>query len=108
MNSYCNVAIALVLRNTKLLPNDPADVYPQQAAVRVIKLHERLVALQKSGRESGTRLVAIESAVPYVRVIPSTYVCGEPQEPPQALASMSGFSESDFGLQDFDMGDLGT
>ena len=106
VNSYWNVAIALGLAYSKLSPNKPADVYAQQAAARVIKLHDRIVSLQESGREGGMRSVAIETTMPYAREVPSTYVCGEPQGPPQAVASMGTFAETDFGLQDFDIGDL--
>jgi hypothetical protein len=106
VNSYWNVTIALGLAYSKLSPGEPADLYAQQAAARVIKLHDRIVALQDSGRDEGTRSSVGENPVPNVREVPSTYVGGGTQGTGQSLSSLNSFDEADLGLQDFDMGDI--
>jgi hypothetical protein len=106
VNSYWNVTIALGLAYSKLLPREASDEYAQQAAARVIKLHYRIVALQESGPDEGVRTSTGERQLPYTREVPPTDVGGSNQGTGQVLSSLNSLNESDFGLQDFDVGDL--
>ena len=53
VNSYWNVSVGLGLAYSKLYPDQPADVFAQQAAAKVIKVHDRIVVLQKPGGHNG-------------------------------------------------------
>lgn len=82
------------------------DLYAQKDAASVIKLHDRIVALQESGRKGGLRSIGGENAVPYTQEAAGADVgCGF-QATNQALSPIDSFNQSDFGLQEFDMGDI--
>ena len=53
VNGFWNVAVGLGLAYSKLYPDQTAEVFAQQAAAKVIKVHDRIVALQKPGGHNG-------------------------------------------------------
>ena len=98
-HSYWILSSALSLVFSKLDPNTPVDTFAQQAADRVVKVHDEIVALQE--REGvptvGDKLLAKQADMAMNQV-------GVEIDP--GMAAVDPFNQSNFGLENFDLGQI--
>lgn len=99
-HSFWVLSSALSLVFSKLNPDTPMDSFAQQAAERVIKIHDHIVVLQeREGLPSvGDRLLAkaqgeISDSQVGVEIDPG-------------MAAVDPFNQSNFGLENFDLGQI--
>lgn len=99
-HSYWILSSALSLVLSKLDPNTPMDTFAAQAAQRVVKIHDQIVALQeREGVPSvGSKLLAKAQGEMAGSQI------GLEIDP--GMASVDLFNQSNFGLENFDLGQI--
>ena len=99
-HSYWISSSALSLVLSKLDPTTPVDTFAQQAANRVLKIHDRIVALQERG---GGPTVGDKLFTKVQGEIAGNNV-GMEIDP--GMAVVDPFNQSNFGLENFDLGQI--
>jgi Fungal specific transcription factor domain/Fungal Zn(2)-Cys(6) binuclear cluster domain len=99
-HSFWILSSALSLVFSKMNPDTPMDTFAQQAAERVVKIHDRIVMLQeREGLPSvGDKLLAKAQGEM------SGSQVGVEIDP--GMAAVDPFNQSNFGLENFDLGQI--